>query len=271
MTFRGLLLLLAIVPAVSVASPLRVAVAKRMPPRSVQGRQDHPNAPLPVARNGHLRVDVYLPSPDTVPIIVTENGVPVAVTRKLVTPDDSPVTVDLMPARELAADATVVVSVGGVRSVTYRVDGAVDKSAPTFLRATLDAVTANAPTPSPRGAGIEPPRDEVQVSVTMSDASDLRLRGVITGPDGGRIESRPLVVVSNLKPSTTLLLFPGGTVPASGTVKIRLEAIDAAGNVGTSSELEKAVAAAPAPAFVPDAALAPAPSATPAAEHRGCL
>lgn len=288
MMLRRLLVLLAFVPAVSLADPPRhtaLRAAKRMSPSAAQAAQDTPSAPVPIAPNAHLRVEVYLENAETVPVTVLENGVGVAVTRTVTSAGRYGSSVDLVPTRALKPGATVLVMVGGVRSKTYRVSGAADTTAPSFVTASLESFRSNVATPARPGASPEPALDEVQVRVRVTDSSSVRIRGVINGADGGRIESTMSAFVSNTNPTTTLLMFPAGSLPTSGSVALRLEAVDAAGNVGTSSKLVKPAAAAtpavelaPAPASddaaaapaSDDAQPAPAAVAEPAPARRGC-
>ncbi len=288
MMLRRLLVLLAFVPAVSLADPPRSTAlrsAKRMNPSAAQAAQDTPSAPVPIAPNAHLRVEVYLEKAEVVPITVLENGVGVAVTRRIVSAGRFGSSVDLVPSRALKPGATVVVMVGGVRSKTYRVSGAADTTAPSFVTATLESFRSNVTAPARPGSSPGPALDEVQVRVRVTDSSSVRIRGVINGADGGRIESTMSSFVSNTNPTTTLLMFPAGSLPTTGSIALRLEAVDAAGNVGTSNKLVKPAAteapavelpAAPASddtAAVPvidDVPPPPAAVAEPAPARRGC-
>lgn len=278
MTLRSFLVLLAFVPAVSLADAPRhaprLALKPHMNPALWQATQDTAKTPIPIARNGHLHLEVYVGPAETVPITVLENGVPLTYARTIVTSSQrGGEAVDLVPTRELKAGALVVVSVNRIRSATFRVATAADDAAPTFVKASIEAFRSNVRA-GPRWVRFRPMQDEVEVSVTVSDESTVRLLGVVTGADGGRIESTMSVFVSNTNATTTLLTFPAGSLPTSGPVALRLEAVDIAGNVATSNELVTAAttlatpdAATPVGSSAPDAVAVPA---DPPAPRRGC-
>ena len=268
MSFRFAMLSLALVPALSWADEPAGRASSPRTPKQAQAESDRRGVPERLPANGRVRIPVFIGQPDNAAIRLVENGQPVAFERKVVMPavrNDTP-WIELVPARALTVDAAVIVFVADVRSGTYRI-GPPDLTPPEVASAEVQSFEVDLPAQVHTWGLGRPPRDEVQVSVRVVDDGSVRVRGVLLPVDGKPpVESINTALVASGINASSLLVFPPGSIQKGRPGQLRVEAVDVAGNVGTSKPIELAP---PAPASA-DASAEPPHEPAPRPVGRGC-
>lgn len=194
------------------------------------------DTPTLIPTNARLRVPSYVGPADSVAVDVRVNGAPIAFSRSV---EDR--LIELRPSRALPARASVVVSVAGIRTATYHVDGGPDLAPPVLARPEVSSVLLRLAGPA---CPPSEPADRIDGVVDVDDASDVTMRGELVRRDGRKVG--PFVVYASrhrtsLGTFTTksllgVRLAPGTLAPGEH-VTLRLTATDIAGNESVPLEI----------------------------------
>ncbi len=257
-------------PAVSSCPPMPAPTQDPLrSPETQQARVDKLEGTRSIPKNARLLVPSFVEPPERAAVEVRANGVLVPFERAV---RDG--QIEIAPKAPLPERATLIVSVSGIRTATFRVEGGLDHAPPVLSNATVGAVSLRQPGPT---CPPTEPTDRVDGTIDIDDASGVTLTAELIHEDARR--AGPVVVYGVHRRSSPavymtkdafIVRFAAGTLAPGEHATLRLVATDVAGNVSAPLDVELA---APAPAAAPSDAgqrrpVGPAAPVSPA--RRGC-